>query len=596
MAYTNTGPKKGFSVQGWDLAHYKRTESYTKAVDRLYNQAISEFARMAVRVKVDVDKPFSFDAYPSTRVTAAKITNGLAAKMKAVIQTGAAEQWLYASKKGDAFLASIMDTSKVSKKTLSKYQDRNLEALSTFQGRKVNGMGLSDRIWKQSEQFKKTMELGIDVGLGEGRSAQALSKDLRQNLLDPDRLFRRVRDKNGALQLSQAAKDFHPGQGVYRSSYKNAMRLTRSEINMAYRESDNSRFGKLGFVVGFEVKLSNNHTLNGKPFTDICDSLAGKYPKDFVYKGWHPQCRCFSVPILQDPDEFDTDELNELKAALNGTEYKQYVSKNTIAGVPENFKKWMAGNQEKVDGYKSPPYFIKDNFKNGKIADGLKFDKAAVPQKGPVLPLPGEVAKVVTNNSKIERKLKIIQGEEMSFEEANELKGNINFNTSPSYKVNCQSCVVSNELRRRGFDVTAKANLQRKGNIPYELSRKTEMVWLDPKTGGMPIKQKLGGSEYANGRVTTKTVKMLSSELVDATKETGRYHIDFGWKKSRQGHIVTLEKLENGKIRIYDPQNGKLVSWSDLSQQISPTTGARILRVDNLQVNTDIIDGVVTTL
>lgn len=370
-----TGKKTGFSLQGFDLAHYARTEDYVSAIERIYNQAIAEFASMALRANVDPDKPFSFANYPSTKAAAAKITTGLTTKMKAIIAEGSREQWLYAGKKNDAFLASIMDTSKVNKKLLAKYQDNNLLALKQFQERKVNGMGLSERIWKQGDQFKKTMEYGIDVGLGEGRSAQTLSKDLRQNLLDPDRLFRRVRDKRGVLQLSKAAQDFHPGQGVYRSSYKNAMRLTRSEINMAYRDSDQSRHAKLDFVVGYEVRLSNNHTLNGKPFTDICDSLVGKYPKTFIFKGWHPQCKCFKTPILQDPDEFDTDELNELKAAINGTEYKKLVSKNTVAEVPENFKNWMGQNQAKVDGYKSTPYFIKDNFKNGKIADGLMFDK-----------------------------------------------------------------------------------------------------------------------------------------------------------------------------------------------------------------------------
>lgn len=385
--------KTGFSLQGWDLAHYKRTEGYTKAIDALYNSAIAEFARMATRISIDPDKPFSFDAYPATKAMAAKITQGLASKMKTVIQSGSEQQWLYANKKNDEFLKSILNTSKVPKETLAKYQDRNLDALKTFQARKVNGMDLSNRIWNQAEQFKKTMELGIDVGLGEGKSAQKLSKDLRENLLDPDRLFRRVRDKNGQLQLSKAAQAFHPGQGNYRSSYKNAMRLTRSEINMAYRSADNLRYKKLDFIVGFEVKLSNNHTLNGEPFTDICDELAGKYPKNFIFKGWHPQCRCFSVPILQDPEEFDTDELNELKAALNGTEYNKLVSKNTVTDLPDSFKSWMGKNQEKVDGYKSTPYFVKDNFKNGKIADGLMFDTTKVvkvaptAQKAPALPV-----------------------------------------------------------------------------------------------------------------------------------------------------------------------------------------------------------------
>lgn len=368
----------GTSIQNWNLGHYKRTEAYASAIDRLYQTAIADFSRLATRTKVNPKKAFSFEDYPMAKREAAKIVSGLTGKMKAVVEVGSREEWLYANKKADSFLKSILDTSKLDKKRLSGYQDRNLNALKTFQKRKVNGMNLSQRVWKYTDQFKQTMELGIDVGLGEGRSAQELARDLKSNLLEPDKLFRRVRDKRGNLQLSKAAKAFHPGQGVYRSSYKNAMRLVRSEINMAYRTSDNLRWGQLDFVVGFEVKLSNNHTLNGEPFRDICDDLAGKYPKTFKFNGWHPQCRCYSVPILQDPDEFNTDELNELKSALNGKEYRKYVSKNTVRDVPNNFKTWARDNQKKIDGYKSTPYFVKDNFRYGKIRNGLKLDAGPV--------------------------------------------------------------------------------------------------------------------------------------------------------------------------------------------------------------------------
>ena len=184
-------------------------------------------------------------------------------------------------------------------------------------------MGLSQRVWKYTEEFKTALELGIDVAVGEGRSAQQLSRDLRQYLQQPDKLFRRVRDKGGNLRLSKAAKMYHPGQGVYRSAAKNAERLARTEVNMAYREAEYLRWQQLDFVVGFRVMLSNNHTTKdskGKtvPLTDICDELAGDYPKTFKFLGWHPQCRCVVVPIMSDYDEFNKDRANRLKAIIRG--------------------------------------------------------------------------------------------------------------------------------------------------------------------------------------------------------------------------------------------------------------------------------------
>lgn len=365
--------KEGFSIKGFDAQAYKQTEAYVQAIDALYNQAIMEFAQIATQAKITQDKPFAFKDYPATQAKVQQIVNGLAAKMQAVINKGSRNQWLYACKKNDEFIASILNTSKINPKKLQKMQDRNLEALKTFQGRKVNGMDLSQRVWKYTGQLKTTMELGIDVAIGNGASAAALSRELRKYLKEPDNLFRKVKDKHGNLVLSKAAKALHPGQGVYRSSYKNAMRLTRSEINLAYKEADQLRWQQLDFVVGYEIKLSNNHTLNGEPFVDICDKLAGRYPKSFRFKGWHPQCRCLVVPILQDREEFNDDELADLKSALNGKEYQKYASKNTVTDVPDSFKEWIQENAERSRNWASQPYFIKENFKGGTIDGGLNF-------------------------------------------------------------------------------------------------------------------------------------------------------------------------------------------------------------------------------
>lgn len=371
---------KRFSLQGFDARHYRTTQQYADTVEALYNRATADIAMLASRSDVNPDKPFSLDDYPQLKKQIQLIVSNLASQMKSVIETGSRKQWLFACKKNDEFIASIMDTSKLSKKRLAKMQNRNLDALKTFQGRKVNDMDLSARVWKYTEQYKDQIELGLDVGLGDGRSAQQLSRDLRQNLKDSNRLYRRVRDKHGNLQLSKAAKAFHPGIGVYRSSAKNAMRLTRSEINMSYREADWLRWQQLDFVVGFEVKISNRHEewlrkvwdKSNKGKVEICDQLAGKYPKTFKFKGWHPQCMCYCIPILMNEETFDEQELSGLKAALKGTEYKKLEAKNAVTDMPKGFKDWVANNSEKQANWKSTPYFISDNFKNGKLTSGLK--------------------------------------------------------------------------------------------------------------------------------------------------------------------------------------------------------------------------------
>ena len=162
--------------------------------------------------------------------------------------------------------------------------------IQVFESNSQQGLNLSNRVWRYAEQFKEEIEMGLDIGIRSGRSADALSRDLRQYLQQPDKLFRRVRDEHGQLQLSKRAKAYHPGQGVYRSSYKNARRLAATEANIAYRTSDHLRWQQLDFVVGIEIHLSGNFSFlefpyHGEPCAalnqcnhSMCIAIALKFP------------------------------------------------------------------------------------------------------------------------------------------------------------------------------------------------------------------------------------------------------------------------------------------------------------------------------
>lgn len=386
MAKKKKDTTAAFSIRGFDMTHYRRTEAYTTAIENLYAKATTEISNAVASGTYDPDKPFAFSDYPRIASYVKQVMNKLASNVQAVISEGSRKEWLFACRKNDEFIKSIMDTAKLTKKRLEKMQDRNLDALKSFQTRKVEGLDLSQRVWKYTDQYRAQLELGLDVGLGEGRSAQQLARDVKQNLKYPDKLFRRVRDKRGNLQLSKAAKAFHPGTGVYRSSVKNAQRLTRSEINMAYRESDYLRWQQLDFVVGFDVHRSNHEPLCK---CDLCAQLVGRYPKTFKFKGWHPQCMCYATPVLMDDDTFDANELGDLKAALRGTTYRHMEAKNAVTDVPDGFKEWVESHKEQQQGWKSVPYFIRDNFVDGLLEEGLKAN--VLPPPDPFKPLLEEI-------------------------------------------------------------------------------------------------------------------------------------------------------------------------------------------------------------
>lgn len=87
----------------------------------------------------------------------------------------------------------------------------------------------------------------------------------------------------------------------------------------------------------------------------------GKYPKSFIWSGWHDECKCFSTPILQDPDEFDKQELEELRAVIRGEEYKKKQSKDVIQILSKNFIYWYMVNVQKMLDDNVFPDFVINN-------------------------------------------------------------------------------------------------------------------------------------------------------------------------------------------------------------------------------------------
>ena len=332
-------------------------------IDRIFKKAAEEVAKIGGSIKTPLpeDRIFSFDDFPATQKQIERLMTALQQSMEMTIVSGVRSAWTLSNNKNNALVSRIFgDRAKdLTKEQYRRYFSTNAPALEAFLQRKSQGLNLSDQVWRYTERFKNEIELALDLGIRTGESAAQMSRSLRQYLQHPDKLFRRVRDEHGLLRLSQAAKDFHPGRGVYRSSYKNARRLACTETNIAYRTADHLRWQQMDFVVGIEVKLSNNHTLNGVPLTDICDTLKGRYPKDFKFTGWHPHCRCHAVPILKTEEEMAQDT----QRILAGDEPEK-GSVNTVRDVPKSFSDWVEDNSDRIATATKKgtlPYFIRDN-------------------------------------------------------------------------------------------------------------------------------------------------------------------------------------------------------------------------------------------
>lgn len=337
-------------LNSYDKEHIQRIEKNAKKIEELYRSLINKITGLSSLVDIDADN-FNISDYPALKKEFDKMFEVLAKDTINHIQSGVRQSWFLAEAKNDALVDLIANRSKFSREQIEKYKQHNRVALNAFLNRKEEGMKLSDRVWKYTEHFKNEIEMGLSIGIAEGKSAAELARELRANLKDPNRLFRKVRDNEGKLKLSQPAEAYNPGRGVYRSSVKNAQRLARTEINIAYHEANYEKYQQFDFVIGQEIKVSNNLSKHC-PF---CVAMQGKYPKDFKFKGWHPQCMCSSQPILKSWDEIDVDT----KAIREVREIP--TSKNEITDVPQQMKDWIAANEDKIDAARVKPYFVGEN-------------------------------------------------------------------------------------------------------------------------------------------------------------------------------------------------------------------------------------------
>ena len=269
----------------------KRLAGYVSLIQSVYESLNLEAAKTVENlfIKDVIEEPFSFSHYPETQKKMAEIQKRFVDDIGAVIYRGTSDEWKNSNEVQDLLANNALKAYEavVDKEKYKVLYQTNSDALEAFQNRKDKGFNVSDKLWSQSSVYKKELEDAISCAIEKGMSAVTLSKRISKYLQDFPQLQKDYKEKFG---IASKAMDCE-----YRS-----IRLAASEINMAYRTAENKRWEQMDFVVGYEIKLSGNHTLNGKPFTDICDSLAGKYPKDFVWTGWHPLCYSDDSEVLTD--------------------------------------------------------------------------------------------------------------------------------------------------------------------------------------------------------------------------------------------------------------------------------------------------------
>lgn len=312
----------------------RRLAGYMLQVRNIYDRLNEKVASLVESVGYDGSTEFFFADFPEVKRDLLLLQRQFVGEMQTLIYSGTSVEW----KNSNIFQDLVANKAlkyyrvQVSGERFKHYFDSNSDQLKAFQARKDKGLNLSTKLWKQADIYKESLEATISTAIEKGMSATTLSK-----------------------RISRYLKDWPSLQADYQERYAkatrchdceyNSIRLARNEISMAYRTAEQLRWQRFDFVLGYKIKLSDSH-----PRYDICDELMGDYPKDFSFAGWHPNCLCYTVPIVMSEEEYWSDNRED--------------SPNKITDPPENFSKWVADNSKRVNDAierKTLPYWVRDN-------------------------------------------------------------------------------------------------------------------------------------------------------------------------------------------------------------------------------------------
>ena len=154
-------------------------------------------------------------------------------------------------------------------------------------------------------------------------------------------------------------------------------------------------------------------------------------------------------------------------------------------------------------------------------------------------------------------------------------------NTNPHYKPNspygsnCQRCVPTYALRRKGYDVEALPvgdNI----NMDNTLSSNPSIVWEKAGNPVIPISSR-GSKDFGKSEI---------EKYMESLPEGAMCEIRCTWNDKNQGHVFVAEKI-NERIRYIDPQTGEMdVSYYFANMKAEQTS---FWRIDNATIRDDYV-------
>lgn len=333
---------------------------YNKRLGRLYSDYVKKLTSLGYGEDVlEDDALFNFDNFPQLKARLNDIFNDYYQNSLLCYKSGITDGVALAYNHDEMVIGGY---SVLTDKAIRVARDTAAVTFISNRLKTKNGLNLAQIVWNYCQQTKSEFEMAmsntIADGIKEGSSAEEIGKSIRKYLNDPDMMYRRYHtikvQKNGKKKdvvtwrrrrIIDGKVRFveepleKVGMGVYRSARKNALRVARTEINAAYHKARNERWQNEPFVIGQYIHVSPQHNID-----DICNDLEGRYPKDYVWISWHPQCICTSDPITIQGEE----KKEFYKRLMAGEDMSNYVGRFAVKDVPDYYKQYIKDNSEAI--------------------------------------------------------------------------------------------------------------------------------------------------------------------------------------------------------------------------------------------------------
>jgi len=173
-----------------------------------------------------------------------------------------------------------------------KWQTIGQKIIHDVAKKNLQGLTVSERVWELTARTEQDLKRIIANGIAQGESPYQISKKIEKYI---------------SPTVTQADElGIEPGPGVYRSPYRNAMRIARTETNRAYNEASAAFYQNKPWVDKVDVVLSPTHDVE-----DECDDLVADNPYDPAdvvgLLPQHPHCGCGLAPRI-DPEYLGENE------------------------------------------------------------------------------------------------------------------------------------------------------------------------------------------------------------------------------------------------------------------------------------------------